>query len=220
MYLTAPDRAIVTVPDLRKLELAAARRAADDAGLEVEVGDSLPNPNVPAGAVLVQSPLPGGEVAPGSSVRLILSTGPERRAIPSVGVLSEEQAAGTLRAMGFQVTVQRVSSPRREGRVVGTIPAAGSRVPVPSAVRLLVSAGPPKVVTPRLVGLPQEQAAALLETAGLELGEPEREYHPELEAGIVLAQRPAAGDTVPQGSGVHVVVSSHDIPGPAPVLIH
>jgi serine/threonine-protein kinase len=175
MYLTAPDRAVVTVPDLRRLELAAARQAADGAGLDVEVGDSLPNPKVPAGAVIVQSPLPGGEVAPGSSVRLILSTGPERREIPSVSVLSEEQAAGTLRAMGFQVSVQRVTSPRREGRVVGTIPAAGSRVALPSAVRLLVSAGPPRVAAPRRRGLPPDQAAALQEAPGLEHGDAEQE---------------------------------------------
>jgi serine/threonine-protein kinase len=155
MFVTAPHRDIVTVPDVRKVRVAAARERMGDAELKLEVGDSLPNPDVPAGSVLTQSPLPGGEVAPGTTVRVILSTGPERRAIPTVGVLSPEQAASTLEAMGFTVAVQRVSSPRAEGRVVGTLPAAGARVTVPSAVRLLVSAGPPKVATPRLVGLPQ-----------------------------------------------------------------
>lgn len=220
MFLTSSHKEIVTVPDVRRLTLAQARSVLREADLGLEVGDSLPNPRVAAGAVVAQSPLPGGEVGPRTAVRVILSAGRERRAVPVVTVMSELQAVSLLRAMGFQVAVERVSSMRAEGRVVGTIPAAASRVAVPSPLRLLVSAGPPLVAVPALDSLTEAAAGAALEAAGLELGRIEREYHPEAQDGVVLSQTPAAGDTVRQGTRVDLVVSSREIRGLEPNVIH
>lgn len=208
-----PDGVVVTVPDVRRLDAAQARRQLSRAELDVVFADSLPNPQVPRGAVVAQSPLPGQEVGPGSRVRLILSSGRERRTIPQVTTLSREHAVKLLEASGFRVVVQETPSPRAAGRVVGTQPAAGATVAVPAAVRLLVSAGPPMVAVPSLAGLFEGEARAALQAAGLRMGEVERVFQLGDAEGAVLGQVPAAGDSSRMGSAVSLRVVTHQLPG-------
>jgi beta-lactam-binding protein with PASTA domain len=204
---------VVTVPDLRELAIDAARRQAERAGLGVEVGDSLPHASAPAGRVLVQSPLPGREVAPNAAIRVILSTGPERRAIPVVGSLTRQQAERVLSASGFQVQVEEVPNPLPAGRVVGVDPAVGTEVRVPSVVRLRVSAGPPLVAVPDLAGLNEVDARRVLESAGLQLGEVEFEFGGFDAAEAVRLQDPLPGDSIRQGQAVRVWIVSDRLPG-------
>lgn len=213
MWIGAPRRSVVSVPELRAMGTAEARRLLRSADLVIEIGDSLPNPEVPRGAVLAQSPLPGREVAPGSTVRVILSTGRQRRTVPRVAELSPDQAVSLLTASGFTVETREVPDARRAGRIVGTEPAAGTVVGVPSVVRLLLSAGPPRVAVPALVGLSEEPATALLAQAGLRVGEVRRVYRPERPEGEVLSQDVAEGDSLQAGSAVALVVATGELPG-------
>ena len=205
---------VVTVPDVRALEMGDARESLDDSELELVVGDSLPNPTIPAGAVVAQSPLPGQEVAPETQVRVILSQGPERRVVPRVEGYPPSQAERMLAASGFQVSVQRVSDLRAAGRVVGTSPQAGSSVRMPAAVRLLVSAGPPIVAMPSVTGLLESEARPVLEGVGLRVGEVVPELRLDVASGMVLAQSPAAGDSIPAGRGVRLFVATDQPPAP------
>lgn len=213
MWIGSSRQTVVTVPDLRAMETVEARRAVRDLELELEVGDSLPNPEVAHGAVLAQSPQPGREVAPGSTVRIILSTGPERRAVPQVGQLGRDQAVKLLEASGFKVELREVADERAPGRVVGTQPAAGTVVPVPAAVQLLVSKGPPRVAVPALVGLLESDAAGLLSAHSLRVGEVRRQYRPDRPLGEILTQNPAPGDSATAGSAVGLVVATHELLG-------
>ena len=204
---------VVTVPDVRRLELDDARRRLSRAGLGLEVGDSLPNPRIPAGAVVAQTPLPGQEVAPESGVQVILSTGREQRAIPDVTRLPRAQAVRVLEASGMRVTVEEVPHRREAGAVVGTRPAVGSPVRLPAAVALQVSAGPPLVAVPEVVGMPEADARGILQAAGLD-ADPRLELRPHDPEGIVVAQEPLAGDSVRMGSAVGLRVSAHVLPPP------
>ena len=204
---------VVAVPELRGLSVAAAQRQSERVELRLTVGDSLPNPDLPAGAVVAQSPLPGHEVAPGGEVRVIVSTGRERRAVPEVAMLTRGQAERVLAAAGFQVEVREVSDAHRAGAVVGTDPGAGTVVPLPAQLALLLSAGPPRVEVPRVVGLMEPAAAQVLATAGLKLGTLDYQFHLMRPEGEVLAQTPAAGDSLPMGEGVDLQVASHRLPG-------
>lgn len=220
-------QAIVTVPDLRGKTFAEARGLAGDAGVEVERGDSLFHPSVPAGSVLAQSPLPGQEVTRGSVVRVTLSAGQERRPVPEVEDLPAVQAEALLVRMGFPVQVRRVLSDRAEGRVLSVNPKAGTVLPVGSTVELTLSSGPPAVVVPTvavpdLSGMPEPAAREALRAAGLRLGEVRYEQGLSVPLGGVASQSPAAGDSLRAGSAVSVVVSgspptgSDPAPPPAP----
>lgn len=213
MLATAPRRTIATVPDVRWMPLARARGTLGAAELKLEVGDSISNPTVAAGAVVAQTPLPGQEVGPGSRVRVILSSGPSRRTVPDVSMLSREQAARVLEATGFKVVVSEAQNLKAAGRVLGTEPRTGATLPVTATVRLLVSAGPPMVAVPSLAGQSEQQVPAVLDGAGLRLGETRHVFDFDAPVGAVLSQSPAPGDSVRMGSAVDVVIATRNLPG-------
>ncbi|HEV2130265.1 MAG TPA: PASTA domain-containing protein, partial [Longimicrobiaceae bacterium] len=160
--------------------------------------------------------LPGREVARGSAVKVTLSAGRERRAVPEIGSLTSEQARQFLARSGFEVEVEEVENPRRAGTVLEMHPTVGTMVEMPGRVRLLVSSGPPPVVVPDLADLSESAARDALAAVGLRLGEVE--YDP-FSAGIlagVVSQRPAAGATVPAGSQVHVTIAGFARPPDLP----
>lgn len=224
-YRGGTRQEVVAVPDLRELDRRAAERRLDDLGLTLEVGDSLPHPQVRAGDVLAQSPLPGREVAPGTPVRVILSSGRARIPVPDVSMLSEEAATRLLGASGFQVQVEVVPDRLPAGNVVAVEPAPGTPVVLPSVVRLRVSAGPPMdfgeslpavgageraperepmVAVPAIIGLAEAAARAALERVGLRLAEPEYEPAPEGVPEMVVEQTPPPGDSARAGAQVRV----------------
>ena len=200
----APDRGVTTVPDLRASTLGEAEREANDASLVLEAIDSLPHPSTPRGHVLMQSPLPGQEVAPGTGIQVILSSGPARHAVPQVAGLSVDRAADLLRASGMEPTIQLVEDMAPEGSVVGTEPAAGTLLEIPAQLLLRVSSGPPLVEVPDLVGMHESELEEALSAAMLEVGEISHELRLMDEEGRVFAQEPAAGDSITAGSAVNV----------------
>lgn len=207
---------IVTVPDLRGKTLAQAKRLAGRADLELEEGSKLTHARVPAGAVLAQTPLPGQEITRGAEVRVILSSGPDRRPVPSVEQLTGQQAEALLRNTGFAVRVVRVPDERPVGRVLGVNPAAGTPVPAGAPVELRLSAGPPLVAVPALVGLTGSAAREALGAVGLRLGRVEYDPTSGAAEGEVLAQDPAAGVSLRSGGAVGVVVAGNPPAAPEP----
>lgn len=199
--------AVVAVPELRELPAPDAERRLTDLGLLMVLGDSLPNPEVPEGAVLAQSPLAGREVLPGSGVRVIISAGRERRAVADVSGMAREQATRVLDALGFTVFVAEEAARVPAGRVIGTEPAAGTVLPVESAVRVTVSSGPPLAAVPDVVGLLEDDARSALESVGFRVGEVIYEFR-VTDTGMVVRQYPQAGDSVRLGEPVELRVAT------------
>lgn len=216
--------AIVTVPDLTGMPRAAAERTLGRLGLEVERGDAIPNPRIAEGRVLMQVPLPGEEVPRGSTVRIVPSAGPELRTVPAVRGLSRTEAVGLLERYGFRVEVGEAEDRSAAGTVLGVRPSPGEPAAVGSTVALTVSSGPPWVAVPAITGAGEADARARLDAAGLTLGR--LSYAPESEAptGTVVAQTPAAGDSLRMGSAVRATLAGEDPtppepPAPEPQLI-
>lgn len=205
---------VSTVPDLREMPLEQARRTLRSLSLGVEEGPALSHPTIPAGAVIAQTPLPGQEVAPGSVVRVNLSAGGERVRVPDVTSYPAEQARQMLERVGFQVQVVERTAMRREGQIVAVEPAAGSVVALPAVLTLVVSAGPPIVAVPELLGLYEPELRSRLGEAQLGLGDVEYDVFSTEPIGQVIAQWPAAGDSTRAGSRVRVTLA-----GPAPLSI-
>src|SRR4051794_22793842 len=83
----------VQVPDVRGKTPSEARQLTDGSGLNSQVERQYYSPTVPAGRVLSQMPAPGTTVRRGWDVRLALSLGPQRIAIPEVVGQSQRAAA-------------------------------------------------------------------------------------------------------------------------------
>jgi eukaryotic-like serine/threonine-protein kinase len=207
LFRGGPGDEVVTVPDLRLRGEAEARSVAARFNLALDVAPALSNPEVPEGHVLAQSPLPGEEVAPGTAVRVTLSAGPERYAVPEVGGMRVDQARQQLERFGFGVAVEERTDPAPEGRVLEVTPPPGTMVAFPATVELVVSAGPPRVPVPYVIGMSDAEARNALREVGFRVLE--IDYHPlTMEpAGTVLQQQPAAGVEAQIGSGVRLTVA-------------
>lgn len=195
-----------TVPDLRGMTADEARAAL--AGVQLEAGrvDSIRHPEIEEGTVMGQSPLAGQLAVPGGEVEITVSLGPERRPVPDVTRLLAGRAVTVLETTGFRVEVDSVEADVAAGRVVETQPGAGEEVTLPGLIRVLVSLGPPLVEMPLLVGMQEEQARELLASLGLEVGEVDTAFRFGFNQGQVLEQLPEAGEEIPRGSEVRLVV--------------
>jgi serine/threonine-protein kinase len=198
---------LVRVPELVGLTEEDAQGRLERQRLEYVVRSGVSHPRAPEGAVLAQSPLPGQYARPGAPVHVTLSRGPERHAMPDVAGLSERQATIVLERLGFTVQVERETHTLDPGRAVSTKPEAGTELPVPTDVILVVSEGRPVATVPDLRGRHIDDAEGVLSEAGFELGA--TTYDPAaLEApGRIIGQYPPAGFSLRQGGRVEVRVA-------------
>lgn len=201
-----PPGDLYEVPDVRGLGLATASERLIGAGLELGGVDSLLHPSVGQGIILGQSPLPGQVLGPESPVRVTVSLGPQTRSVPDVIALEAGRARTVLETSGFRVSVDTTESEVERGRVVDVFPPPDSVVPLPSEIRLLVSAGPPVVVMPFVLGLQEEEARSLLDSLGLVVTEVEEVFRFGRDQGIVVQQEPASDMELERGSGVRLQV--------------
>ena len=206
----------IAAPAVSGKTLEEARTALERAGLTVQVR-TAPS-SKPGGVVLRQTPSAGTDVPPGSSVVIVVSSGPRPVVVPNVVGAEARFAARRLRDEGLRVAIERVRANDAAGTVVSESPGAGSRVPRGATVRLLVAKRAPRAPVPTLalpdvVGLQVGQARARLGTLGLRVRVIQtRSDRPQ---GEVVSQSPDAGTRVRKGDRVEVGVSS----GPALVTV-
>jgi hypothetical protein len=102
-----------------------------------------------------------------------------------------------------------------ENEVISQDPPAGELVDEGSTVRVVVSSGEEEVTVPTLLGQTRDEAIRTLEAVGLRLGAVTSEPSAQ-PAGEVIRSNPPAGNTVPAGREVSIVLSSGPTPSPTP----
>jgi eukaryotic-like serine/threonine-protein kinase len=186
---------------------AAARLSA--AGFSVKTGESLYHPTAPKSSVLGQTPAPGVKSAKGNDVTLDVSLGAKRGTVANVMGMTREAATKVLESAGFDVAADIVEKldKRPRGEVVAATPRIGSTVIQPATVKLTVSAGPDAIGVPALVGMPMEDALALIGQLGLTAAPTRDDTASSQPEGIVSGQRPAANAPVVPGSPITLTIS-------------
>lgn len=101
------------------------------------------------------------------------------------------------------------------GRVVGTQPAAGTRVPLPATVRVRVGRPRSGVAVPTVIGMLEETARSAIIALGLQVGEVVYDQSEFGEPGSVTSQEPAPGDSVNVGTPVRIHVTARASAGVA-----
>ena len=207
----------MTVPNVVGLAQAQAQTAIVAAKLTVGTIANATSTTVAAGNVISQTPAAGATAPQGSAIALTISLGPPTVTVPNVVGLAQAPAQTAITAAKLAVgTITKVNSTTvAAGNVISQTPAAGATAPQGSAVALTISLGPPNVTVPNVVGLAQAQAQTALVAAKLAVGTITTETSATVAAGNVIAQTPAAGAAVPQGSAVALTVSL----GPPPVTV-
>lgn len=202
----APSGDLAQVPDVRTTQLETARIRLIEAGLQIGDIDALQHPSVPRGEVLGQSPLPGQLALAGSSVRLTVSLGPERRPVPDVLRLREADAREVLEGTGFHVAVDTAEADVPRGKVVAVDPEPGTEVDLPAEIHLLVSTGPALIEMPLVLGLEQAEAEAVLDSLGLVVEQITTRFRFGRDQGRVVEQTPPPDSLLEPGTAVQLVV--------------
>ncbi len=204
------------VPGVVGQTQSAAVTALTSAGLTTGSVTQQCSDTVASGHVISQNPTVGQQVACGTAVALVVSTGCCSRAVPDL-VDQTQSAAGTaLTGAGLitgQVT-QQCSDTVASGHVISQNPAAGAQVNCAVAVALVVSTGCCSRAVPGVVGQTQAAANTVLISVGLATGSVTQQCSDTVVAGSVISQNPAAGQQVPCGTTVAMVISS----GMCPVM--
>ena len=191
--LPGDSRGTMTAPDLVGLSLDDARRVLDSVGLQFSLGDERASADVPRNGVLAQSPPAGASVPQRGSVTLDISAGPRQIRIPSVAGLTVDEARNVLSDSGLSAgSVQDETSSSPRGEVLRSKPDAGRFVGEGAPVDLIVSAGPPELTMPDVIGRDPSDALAVLNQLGL------TRVRVDSQPGgsglmTVMAQQPTAG---------------------------
>jgi beta-lactam-binding protein with PASTA domain len=102
-----------------------------------------------------------------------------------------------------------------KGAVSSMDPGAGSRLHKGATVTLVVSKGPERFATPKLVGQTVSQARGALGKVNLSLGKQTPRYDDAVPSGQIISQSKASGTPLAKGSSVDIVVSR----GPRPIKV-
>jgi eukaryotic-like serine/threonine-protein kinase len=140
----------VAVPNVNGLDVVTATSQLSSAGLQVKQTQE-PSERVESGNVIRTDPGAGATVAKGTSVTLIVSSGPPQVGVPMIVGMTESEARDALQAAGFLVAKNDVDVPynsSQAGTVVNQNPPAGTPAPKGSTVSITVGkALPPPTTT-------------------------------------------------------------------------
>jgi beta-lactam-binding protein with PASTA domain/predicted Ser/Thr protein kinase len=179
-----------------------------------------PNAAVAAGLAASQSPHAGARIAKGSTVDVVISSGPKNEPLINVEDLTVSQAKARLIKAGFKPTTKsQASTTVASGHVIGTEPSAGTVLVAGSPVTILVSSGPPPVKVPDLRGETLEQAEQNLKGEELEVGTITKRVSSTSPPETVLAQSPAPGKKLHAGDKVNLVVARAPKEVPVPSVV-
>jgi serine/threonine-protein kinase len=142
----------VSVPDVTGDNESQAKSTLQGAGFTVTT-TSQTTTTTPAGQVISQNPQGGTQVAPGSTITLVVAKAPTTESVPDVKGQSAAAATSALQAAGFKVTQtsKKVTNKAKNGVVVRQSPGGGSSAKKGSTVTIVVgqyTASPSPSTTP------------------------------------------------------------------------
>jgi eukaryotic-like serine/threonine-protein kinase len=193
------------VPNVIGLERKLAVKKIEEQGFQADVQTGVGTAE-DRGTVIEQNPDGGTRIEEGSTVRLLVSLGPEQVEVPDVVGKSLDEATQILANAGFRWTTRRVFSPDApEGEVIKQNPGPGEQAEKGSNVTVTVSKGQELAVVPDVLQQTRQSAESELKSAGFV---PEAVLvDSDSPKGLVVAQDPDPGNQIPKGETVQISVS-------------
>jgi len=127
----------VAVPDVRGAKQADAESKLTAAGFLVSV-TAKASSSVASGRVIEQNPTAGVTAQSGSTVGIVVSTGPDLVAVPDVGTMTQAAAVNALTSAGFKSQIVLQTGGGTVGTVVAQSPLAGVKAAPGSTVKITV----------------------------------------------------------------------------------
>jgi serine/threonine-protein kinase len=200
-----------TVPSVVGLRQARAVSVLERAGYDADASRA---PSAESrGIVVDQDPEAGTALAPGGTVAIVVSSGPEvvttvetvtepaeTITVPDVVGDDHVEAGATVDGRDLIADSYPVESDETRGTVISQSPAAGTEVAPGTHVRLDVAIGPgerPTAMVPDVTGPDEVEARATAREAEFTVLTIDRPAPTPEERGEVILQRPAAGTEAP-----------------------
>lgn len=202
----------IEVPVFVGVPLSDAKAAAEQMGLElVEEGQDYSN-YYDEGYIIYQSVGDGTMVSSGTKVGIKTSLGLVSQDMP--GVVGQQEKAAADKIISLVGTPPRIEYEFDKDKEIGVVleqtPAEGSSINAKSNIVLKVSKGEENqnVSVPNVTGLSEDQAKKDLTAVGLVVGNVSRAESNTVDKGKVMTQTLSAGQEVPSGSVVNLVIST------------
>jgi eukaryotic-like serine/threonine-protein kinase len=198
----------VDLPTVVGMPVDQAQTKLGEAGLVVRMTEGQYSTKVTADHVLRVQPPEGTTLEKGDRVTLIPSLGPRPVPVPDVTGKTLPEARDQLRKAGLHVGKAKKEYNERvdEGLVVRQSVQGDAEAPIGSDIDLVISKGPTPVPVPKVVGLEQSEATAVLQDEGFLVSVSE-EFSERVDKGVVISQTPANGTDYQPGNSVSIVVS-------------
>jgi serine/threonine-protein kinase len=204
-YWVSSGLAVVSVPDLRGISFAEARRRLDALDLTVGVRTDVFDQSPPE-TVLGQNPRANSPVRKATPIDLTVSKGPETGSVPEVIGNNEADAATILANQGFRVErYEGFSDSYPPGYVFDQDPKGGTPAVKGSAVKIYIVTGARTFEMPNVIGQTEAAASAQLQQAGLVV-QVEHVFAAQAQRGRVVNQDPTPGRPVKRGDNVTIFV--------------
>jgi eukaryotic-like serine/threonine-protein kinase len=187
----------VEVPPLIGKTPDQAKEILAHIGLELKPASSRFSSEVPEGHILDQIPPSGTRLKINRTVRVLVSLGERRFAVPNLVGTSLRAAQLTLaqRKLALGKTLYSHTSEGEPSTVVHQSPKPGTQEGADPSVDILISLGPPAdyFIMPDLIGKPADLVASRARNEGFHLGKVNLRKYPGVEPGVVIQQKPQAG---------------------------
>ena len=209
-----PEVEQVPVPTVVGQTQEQAIATLKEAGLEFAIASTEASSEIPANSVISSDPEAGTIVDKGTTVKVVLSSGPADTTVPDVSGLTQQQARDQLKQNGLQVSdVVTVDDPSQEkGRVIKTDPEAGAKISEGESVTLFIASGNVSVPAD-LVGRPRDEVLQALQELGLNTNV-ETEESADHAEGTVMSL--SATGTVSKDKTITVTVAKAPAPTQPP----
>ena len=201
-WFGAGPGALKALPTLTNRTVAAAQAAVRDLNQTVSVTNEYSSA-IAQGKIIRSEPAAGALVFSGGNLKLVVSLGPELKAVPSLIGKNLAEATIEITKAGFVFGgADAWFNDAEAGTVFDYTGSDSKKIAAGSSVTLKVSLGP----IPSVAGITQEAAVALLTTAGLTVDSVKTEYSDTVPAGQVISLVPLTQPLGENGS-VELTVS-------------
>lgn len=176
-------------------------------GLEAQPKEVF-DASVPAGVVIGTEPVGGSELAPDSTVTVVVSKGEEKFAVPKLKGLSADDAEAALKKahLALGKVDEEYSDSVDKDVVISASEKSGEKLSQDSKIDLVVSKGVKPIPVPNVEGLTFDAAYATLAKRGFRVGKDEV-FSDDVKKGKVVSQWPRSTEAKPVNSLIIVRVS-------------
>jgi serine/threonine-protein kinase len=206
-WFTAGPGGSTVVPAVVGEQVAAAETAFEQASLSMDATEEFSESRA-KGVVLRVEPGAGSELGKQSTVRVVLSKGKERYAVPKLVGTKLDAAGSALAPLTLRLgdASQAWSETVATGVVISQDPAPGASVRRNTTIAVVVSKGREPIEVPRVTGTTADAATAAITKAGLKVVRGQDVNSDAVPAGQVVSQTPGKG-MLHRGDPVSIVVS-------------